>query len=160
MDADHAGANARAAVLHVLCDGGLALCTMRPKDYIAKYKGKFDQGWDKVREETLKRQIDMGVVPAGTKLTSMPPGVQAWDKLSDDEKKVYARQMECFAGFGEHTDDEVGRLVTSLEEMGELDNTLFFYIAERQVQLHRRHRRIEQCSDKFPEFGVCPTRSL
>jgi arylsulfatase A-like enzyme len=99
-----------------------------PKEYIAKYKGKFDQGWDKLREETLKRQIDMGVVPAGTKLNPMPPGVKAWDKLSDDEKKVFTRQMECFAGFGEHTDIEVGRLVTSLEEMGELDNTLFFYI--------------------------------
>jgi arylsulfatase len=99
-----------------------------PKEYIAKYKGKFDQGWDKVREETLKRQIDLGVVPAGTKLPPMPKDVKAWDKLSADEKKVFARQMEAYAGFGEHTDHEIGRLVSALEEMGELDNTLFFYI--------------------------------
>jgi arylsulfatase A-like enzyme len=99
-----------------------------PKEYIDKYKGKFDQGWDKVREETLKRQIDMGVVPAGTKLTPLPAGVKAWETLSADEKKLFARQMEVFAGFGEHTDHEVGRLVDAIEEIGELDNTLFFYI--------------------------------
>lgn len=99
-----------------------------PKEFSDKYKGKFDQGWDKLREETLKRQIDLGVVPAGTKLPPMPKDVKAWDKLSADEKKLFTRQMEVFAGFAEHTDAEVGRLVTSLEEMGELDNTLFFYI--------------------------------
>ena len=99
-----------------------------PKEYIAKYKGKFDQGWDKLREETLERQVKLGVVPKGTKLPPMPPGVKAWDTLSADEKKLFARQMEVHAGFGEHTDHEVGRLVAALEEMGELDNTLFFYI--------------------------------
>jgi arylsulfatase A-like enzyme len=99
-----------------------------PKEYSDKYKGKFDQGWDKVREETLKRQIDLGVVPAGTKLPPMPKDVKAWATLSADEKKLFARQMEVYAGFAEHTDHEVGRLVASLEEMGELDNTLFFYI--------------------------------
>ncbi len=99
-----------------------------PKEYIAKYKGKFDGGWDQMREETLKRQIDLGVVPAGTKLNPMPNGVKAWTTLSADEKKLFARQMEVFAGFAHHTDDEVGRLADSLEEMGQLDNTLFFYI--------------------------------
>ncbi len=99
-----------------------------PKEYIAKYKGKFDSGWDKMREETLKRQIELGVVPKGTKLPPMPKGVKAWNTLSADEQKLFARQMECFAGFAEHTDHEVGRLVNAIEEMGELDNTLFFYI--------------------------------
>ncbi len=99
-----------------------------PKEYIAKYQGKFDGGWDKMREETLKKQIDLGVVPKGTKLAPMPPGVKSWDSLSADQKKLFARQMEVFAGFAEHTDHEVGRLVTALEEMGKLDNTLFFYI--------------------------------
>jgi arylsulfatase len=99
-----------------------------PKEYIAKYKGKFDQGWDKLREETLERQIKLGVVPKGTKLPPMPEGVKAWATLSADEKKLFARQMEVYAGFGEHTDHEVGRLVSALEGMGELDNTLFFYI--------------------------------
>ena len=99
-----------------------------PKAYIEKYKGKFDGGWDKLREDNLKRQIDLGIAPAGTKLPPMPPGVKAWNTLGADEKKLFARQMEVFAGFAEHTDDEVGRLVDSLEEMGQLDNTLFFYI--------------------------------
>jgi arylsulfatase A-like enzyme len=99
-----------------------------PKDFIAKYQGKFDGGWDKMREETLKRQIELGVVPAGTKLPPMHNDVKAWSTLSADEKKLFARQMEVFAGFAEHTDHEVGRLVDALEEMGALDNTLFFYL--------------------------------
>ena len=99
-----------------------------PKEWIAKYKGKFDQGWDKLREQTLARQIEMGVVPAGTKLTARPPEILAWDSLSAEQKRLFARQMETFAGYGEHTDHEVGRLLESLRGMGALDNTLFFYI--------------------------------
>jgi arylsulfatase A-like enzyme len=99
-----------------------------PKESIAKYKGKFDQGWDKLREETLARQIERGVVPAGTKLTARPAEIPAWDSLTDDQKRLFARQMETFAGFAEHTDHEVGRLVDAIRDMGELDNTLFFYI--------------------------------
>jgi len=99
-----------------------------PKEYIAKYKGKFDQGWDKLREETLARQIERGVVPAGTNLTARPAEIPAWDSLTDDQKRLFARQMETFAGFAEHTDHEVGRLVEAIRDMGELDNTLFFYI--------------------------------
>jgi arylsulfatase A-like enzyme len=100
-----------------------------PKEWIARYKGKFDQGWDKLREETLARQIKLGVVPDGTKLTPRPAEIPAWDSLSADQKKLYARQMETFAGFSAHTDHEVGRLVQSLRDLGELDNTLFYYIA-------------------------------
>jgi arylsulfatase A-like enzyme len=99
-----------------------------PKEWIAKYKGKFDQGWDKLREETLARQIQLGVVPAGTKLTARPKEIPAWDSLSTDQKRLFARQMETFAGFAEHTDHEVGRLVQAIKDMGELDNTLFIYI--------------------------------
>ena len=99
-----------------------------PKEWIAKYKGKFDQGWDKVREETLARQIKLGVVPAGTKLAPKPEAIKDWDKLSADEKKLFARQMEVFAGFGEYADTEIGRLITAIEETGQLDNTLIFYI--------------------------------
>ncbi|HTK69090.1 MAG TPA: arylsulfatase [Candidatus Eisenbacteria bacterium] len=99
-----------------------------PKEWIAKYKGQFDQGWDKLREETFKRQLDMGVIPPGTKLTPRPAEIPAWDSLSVDEKKLCARQMETFAGFAEQTDHEIGRLVDALEETGELDNPLFFYI--------------------------------
>jgi len=99
-----------------------------PKEWIAKYKGKFDQGWDKLREETLARQIKLGVVPAGTKLAPKPEAIKDWDKLTADEKKLFARQMEVFAGFGEFTDTEIGRLVDAIGEMDQLENTLIFYI--------------------------------
>jgi arylsulfatase len=99
-----------------------------PAEYAKRYLGKFDGGWDKLREETLARQLKLGVVPAGTKLTPRPKEIPAWDSLSADQKRLFARQMEVFAGFAEHTDYEVGRLVQALEEMGRLNNTLFFYI--------------------------------
>ena len=99
-----------------------------PKEWIAKYKGNFDQGWDKMREETLARQIKLGVVPAGTKLAPKPEAIKDWDKLSADEKKLFARQMEVYAGFGEYADTEVGRLIDAISATGELDNTLIFYI--------------------------------
>ncbi|MBK6426995.1 MAG: sulfatase-like hydrolase/transferase [Blastocatellia bacterium] len=99
-----------------------------PKEWIAKYKGKFDQGWDKVREETLARQIKLGVVPPGTKLAPKPEAIKDWDTLSADEKRLFARQMEVFAGFGEYADTEVGRLIDAIAELGQLDNTLVFFI--------------------------------
>ena len=99
-----------------------------PKEWIAKYKGKFDQGWDKVREETLARQIKLGVVPAGTKLAPKPEAIKDWTALTADEKKLFAREMEVFAGFGEYADTEIGRLIHAIEETGQLDNTLVFYI--------------------------------
>ncbi len=99
-----------------------------PKEYIAKYKGKFDMGWDKLREQTLERQIKMGIVPKGTKLAPKPAGLPNWDTLSPKAKQLFARQMETYAGFAEHTDHEIGRLMDALKEMGELDNTLVFYI--------------------------------
>ena len=100
-----------------------------PKVWADKYKGKFDGGWDKYREETLARQIKLGLVPPGTKLAPKPTAIKDWNTLSADEKKLFAKQMEVYAGFAEQTDYEVGRLVQSLKDMGELDNTLFIYIA-------------------------------
>ncbi len=99
-----------------------------PADWIDRYKGQFDDGWDVYRQETLTRQIELGVVPAGTRLAQKPAEIADWDTLSDDEQKLYALQMEVFAAFAEHTDHEVGRLVDAIEEMGELDNTLFIYV--------------------------------
>lgn len=99
-----------------------------PKEWIAKYKGKFDQGWDKLREETLARQIKLGVVPLGTKLAPKPEAIKDWAALSADERKLFARQMEVFAGFGEYADTEIGRLVDAVKATGQLDNTLIFYI--------------------------------
>ena len=99
-----------------------------PKDWIAKFKGKFDGGWDKYREETFARQKQLGIVPANTKLASKPPDIKDWDALSADEKRLFARQMEVFAAFAAHTDYEIGRVVQAIEDMGELDNTMILYI--------------------------------
>ncbi len=100
-----------------------------PKEWIARYKGKFDQGWDRLREETLARQKSLGVVPLDTKLAPKPAAIKDWDKLTADEQRLFARQMEVFAGFGEFADYEAGRLVQAIEDMGQMDNTLIFYIA-------------------------------
>lgn len=99
-----------------------------PKEWIAKYKGKFAGGWDKLREETFQRQRKLGVIPADAKLTPRPKEIPAWDDMSIEQKRLFERQMETFAGFAEHTDHEVGRLVAQLEAIGELDNTILFYI--------------------------------
>ena len=100
-----------------------------PKVWADKYKGKFDNGWDKYREETLARQIKLGIVPPGTRLAPKPEAIKDWNTLSADEKKLFARQMEVYAGFAEQTDYEVGRLVRALKDLGELDNTMIIYIA-------------------------------
>jgi arylsulfatase A-like enzyme len=100
-----------------------------PKEWIEKYRGKFDKGWDAVRAETLANQIEKGLVPADTELTDRPPGVQAWDDLSDDQRTVGARLMETYAAFAEHTDFHTGRLIDALEEIGVLDDTIVVYIA-------------------------------
>jgi arylsulfatase len=99
-----------------------------PKEWIAKYRGEFSSGWDRLREETFARQKELGVVPADAELTPRPKEIPAWDTMSSDQKRLFERQMETFAGFAEHTDHEIGRLVARLEAIGELDNTLLFYI--------------------------------
>ncbi|MFB3387542.1 arylsulfatase [Flavobacterium sp. LAR06] len=99
-----------------------------PKEYINKYKGKFDQGWDKVREETLERQKKLGLVPQNATLAPRPKDIKEWEGLSADEKKLFTHQMETYAGFGEHTDHEIGRLYNAIEDLGVLDNTVFIYI--------------------------------
>jgi Sulfatase len=93
-----------------------------------KYKGAFDGGWDQLREQTFERQKRLGIVPEGTELTGRPDLFPAWDSLAGTEKKLYARQMEVFAGYCENADWNVGRLLDAVEEMGDLDNTLIFYI--------------------------------
>jgi len=99
-----------------------------PKDWRGKYKGKFDHGWDKERERIHQRQLDMGVIPPGTKLTPRPAEIPSWETRSADEKKVYLRLMENYAEYMAHTDHHIGRLIDTLEASGELDNTLVIYI--------------------------------
>jgi arylsulfatase len=95
-----------------------------PKDWADRYKGRFDQGWDRLREEIFARQQKLGVVPADAELTPRPAEIPAWDDMPDELKPVLVRQMEVYAGFLEHTDHHVGRLVAALEELGVLDDTL------------------------------------
>ncbi|MEI6455951.1 MAG: sulfatase-like hydrolase/transferase, partial [bacterium] len=99
-----------------------------PKEWIEKNKGKFDMGWDKMRQETLKRQKKMGIVPQNTTLPPKPDGIRDWESLSADEKKLFCRQMEVYAGFMQQTDYEIGRLIETLEEMGIYDNTMIIFI--------------------------------
>jgi arylsulfatase A-like enzyme len=101
---------------------------MAPKEWIDKFKGQFDMGWDRYRELTLERQKKLGVVPPDTKLTSRPESLPAWDSLSADQKRLYARMMEVFAGFGAHTDFEMGRVLDAVKAQPDADNTLIFYI--------------------------------
>ncbi len=99
-----------------------------PKAWSDKYKGRFDHGWDKLREEILSRQKALGVVPPATELTARPKEIPAWDEMPENLKPVLARQMEVYAGFLEHTDHHIGRLMESLEDLGVYEDTLIFYI--------------------------------
>jgi len=101
-----------------------------PAEYRAKYRGKFDMGWDKTREMILAKQKRLGIIPADTKLTERIDEIVAWDSLRDDEKQLYARQMEVFAAQMEHVDFQIGRIVETLERIGELDNTLIFVTSD------------------------------
>ncbi|MGF1460833.1 MAG: arylsulfatase [Leptolyngbyaceae cyanobacterium] len=102
---------------------------LAPREWVEKFAGKFDMGWDKYREETFQRQKKMGVIPADAQLTPRPEALAAWDSLSVDEQRVYARMAEVFAGFTAHVDHEVGRVVDAIDSLGELDNTLVIYMA-------------------------------
>ena len=99
-----------------------------PKEWSHKFKGQFDQGWEKVREETYARQLKNGIIPPDTKLTPRPDWVPAWDSLSADQKKLYLRLFENFAGYLAFTDHEVGRLIDAVNQLPDADNTMIIYI--------------------------------
>ncbi|MBS0197189.1 MAG: arylsulfatase [Planctomycetes bacterium] len=100
-----------------------------PKEWIERWKGKFDQGWDKMREQTLERQLKAGVVPAGTKLAPKPPAIPDWETLSADQKRLYTHQVEVYAAYLDYCDHEIGRMLKAVEETGDMDNTMVVYIA-------------------------------
>jgi arylsulfatase A-like enzyme len=101
-----------------------------PPDYLAKYRGRFDEGWDVVRERWYQRQLDLGVIPDGTTLAPRNPGVRPWADLSDNERALAARLQEAFAAFLDHTDDQIGRLIEGLRRLGQLDNTVVVVLAD------------------------------
>ena len=100
-----------------------------PKEWIERWEGKFDQGWDALRDQILARQLESGLVPEGTALAPKPSAIPDWEALTDDEKRLFAHQVEVFAAYIEMTDHEIGRVVDAIEEVGQLDNTLIVFVA-------------------------------
>ena len=100
-----------------------------PQEYIDKQRGNFDEGWDVIRERIFARQKEMGVIPQDTILAEKPDDIEDWDDLSEDQQKLFARQAEVFAAYVDMTDAETGRLIQAIDDIGELDNTLIFYVA-------------------------------
>jgi arylsulfatase len=100
-----------------------------PKEWIDKFKGKFDMGWDAYREQTLARQKKLGVVPKDTELTERSKGLPAWDSLNKDQKRLYARMMECFAAYGAQADAAMGRVIDAVKALPDAENTMVIYIA-------------------------------
>jgi arylsulfatase A-like enzyme len=101
-----------------------------PPEFIEKYRGRFDAGWDVIREEWYQRQLSMGIIPEGTELAPRNRGVRPWDELSENEQKFAIRLQEAFAGFLDHTDHHIGRLISFLEDIGDLDNTIIFLLSD------------------------------
>ena len=99
-----------------------------PKEWADKYTGQFDDGWDAQRERTFARQKELGVIPADAELTARHAEIPAWDDMPDELKPVLAREMEVYAGFLEHTDHHVGRVIDAIEDLGILDDTIVYYI--------------------------------
>ena len=101
-----------------------------PPEYMAKYRGRYDEGWDVIRERWFRKQLETGVIPQGTVLAPHNPGVKPWDKLSDNERRLACRMQEAFAAFLDHTDKQIGRLVEGLRRLGQLENTIIVLHAD------------------------------
>ncbi len=101
-----------------------------PREYIEKYRGRYDRGWDETRRAWFERQQALGIVPPGTTLSPRNPGVPAWDELGEDQRRLFARMQEAFAGFLDHTDVQIGRLLAFLERIEALENTLIVFLSD------------------------------
>jgi arylsulfatase A-like enzyme len=127
---DHLTSASQRPYFHYLAFGACHWPHHVPREYIERYRGRYDAGWDVIRTERLKRQLELGIVPPNTNLAPLNPGVQAWADLPDDVRTVSARLQETYAGFLEHTDAEIGRLVDYLESIGQLDNTMIVLLSD------------------------------
>jgi arylsulfatase A-like enzyme len=144
-----------------------------PPEYIEKYRGRFDMGWDEARRIIHERQLEAGVIPPGTVLTERMDDIPAWDSLSDEEKRLYARQMEAFAGQLEHVDMEIGRIVATLERLGKLDNTLIILTSDNGASgegglagthnevlvLNSQQARLQENLDRYDAWGTEETNN-
>jgi arylsulfatase len=130
MMGDHLAADPKKPFFLYLAFGATHAPIQVPRRYIDKYVSTFQKGWDRIREERYRRQLGLGVIPAGTKLPPRNPGDPAWSDLSDEERAVFTRFMAAFAGFLEHADEQVGRVVRFLKEHNLLDNTAIFLLSD------------------------------
>lgn len=124
-----------------------------PPEFIEKYRGRFDAGWDVIRKQWYKRQLEMGIIPEGTELAPHNPGVRPWDDLSENEKKFALRLQEAFAGFLDHTDHHIGRLLAFLEDLGEMDNTLIILLSDNGASQEGGPTGV---MDEFKYFNFVP----
>ncbi|MDE0103557.1 MAG: sulfatase-like hydrolase/transferase, partial [Bryobacterales bacterium] len=142
-----------------------------PKRYIQKYAGVFDDGWDAVRQRRYRRQLELGVIPDGSVLPPRNPGDPAWPDLTDKERRVYSRFMEAYAGFTEHTDDQIGRLVEFLKQIGEFENTLIVLISDNGgapeagvkgnfARSYRDRTTVDEMYERLDELGGPSTQPL
>jgi arylsulfatase len=130
MVADSVGVRPDRSFFCYLAFGATHAPHQAPPEFLSKYRGRFDEGWDVVRERWFARQLELGVVPAGTRLAPRNPGVEAWDDLPEDQRLLAARLQEAFAAFLDHTDVQLGRFVDGLRRLGRLDDTLLVVLAD------------------------------
>ena len=123
--------------------GGTPSPHQPPKEWIEKFKGKFDMGWNAMREQTFANQKKLSVIPEGTQLTPWPKDIlPLWESLTADEKKLYAHEAEVFAAYAAYTDHEIGRVIQSVKDMGEINNTIIIYISGDNGTSAKEPRRV------------------
>jgi arylsulfatase len=171
MLGDHLAGDPRKPFFLYLAFGATHAPIQVPKPYIDKYVSAFQRGWDRIREERFRRQLELGVIPAGTKLPSRNPGDPAWSELSDEERTVFSRFMAAYAGFLEHTDEQVGRVVGYLKEHNLFDNTAIFLLSDNGgapeagpkggfTRPYRDSTTVSQMHDRLDQLGTDKTQPL
>ncbi len=167
MISAHQGSSPGNRFFTYLCFGATHSPHQVPQPYIDKYKGRYDDGWDEVRQRWFEKQLATGVVPEGTELAPRNPRVEPWESLSDAHKKVYIKMQETFAGFLDHTDDQIGRLMDYLESTELLDDTLFILLSDNGASqeggkhgtlnelgfFNNQSMPVEQMADRVDEIG-------
>ena len=136
-----------------LCFGATHAPHQAPDEYLAKYRGRFDEGWDVWRQRVYERQLELGVIPEGTELAPRNPGVEPWDDLSANEKAFACRLQEAFAAFLDHTDVQLGRLLDALDDQGKLDNTIVFALSDNGAS---QEGNASGVTDEFLYFNNIP----